>query len=152
MNEPERSVKHLLSSRVLHNKLTAVGLFAGLVLGLAGCGGGGKNVYQYVGDDLDGGWILIDGDSVTLVDPDSDGIQQAVIDIEEKQVNSNSDAYDVERGALNEAKDMVMLEDGDSASIEFADDMIRVAGEVVYIPYDADLAQKDRESAGSFGG
>ena len=152
MNELKRSVKHLISSRGLPTKLAAVGLVAGLVLALAGCGGGGKNVYQYVGDDLDGGWILIDGDSVTLVDPDSDGIQQAVIDIEEKQVNSNSDAYDVERGALNEAKDMVMFEDGDSASIEFVDGMIRIAGKVVYIHYDSDLAEKDREFTGPTGG
>src|SRR5699024_5295969 len=88
-----------------------------------------------------------DGDSVTLIDPDSDGVQQAIADIEEEQINPDSDAYDVERGALNEAKDMVVLEGGDSASIEFVDDLVRVDGAVVFVKYDAELAEKDRGAA-----
>src|SRR5699024_1239986 len=81
-------------------RLVAVmGLLAGLAVLLAGCFGGNKNVYQSVGSEVaDGGWIIIDGDSVTLIDPDSDGVQQAIADIEEEEINPDSDAYDVERG------------------------------------------------------
>lgn len=152
MNEPKRTASHLVPGRAVPTRMALTGAIAGLALTLAGCGSGNKNVYQYVGEDIDGGWILIEDDSVTIVDPDSDGVQQAITDIEEKQVDSNSDAYDVENGALNEAKDLVMIEDGDSASIEFTDDMIRIDGNVVYIKYDSDLATKDRESISPTGG
>ncbi|MDN6135785.1 MAG: hypothetical protein L0J17_10445 [Brevibacterium sp.] len=152
MNEPKRTASHLVPGRAVPTRMALTGAIAGLALTLTGCGSGNKNVYQYVGEDIDGGWILIEDDSVTIVDPDSDGVQQAITDIEEKQVDSNSDAYDVENGALNEAKDLVMIEDGDSASIEFTDDMIRIDGNVVYIKYDSDLATKDRESISPTGG
>lgn len=152
MNEPKRTASHLVPGRAVPTRMALTGTIAGLALTLTGCGSGDKNVYQYVGEDIGGGWILIEDDSVTIVDPDSDGVQQAITDIEEKQVNSNSDAYDVENGALNEAKDLVMIEDGDSASIEFTDDMIRIEGNVVYIKYDSDLATKDRESISPTGG
>ncbi|MDN6123741.1 MAG: hypothetical protein L0I80_07730 [Brevibacterium sp.] len=152
MNEPKRTASHLVPGRAVPTRMALTGAIAGLALTLTGCGSGNKNVYQYVGEDIDGGWILIEDDSVTIVDPDSDGVQQAITDIEEKQVASNSDAYDVENGALNEAKDLVMIEDGDSASIEFTDDMIRNDGNVVYIKYDSDLATKDRESISPTGG
>ena len=134
--------------RTVIRLVAVMGLLVGLVLALTGCFDGSKNVYQFVGSEVaDGGWIIIDGDSVTLIDPDSDGVQQAIADIEEEQINPDSDAYDVERGALNEAKDMVVLEGGDSASIEFVDDLVRVDGTVVFVKYDSELAEKDRGAA-----
>ena len=134
--------------RTITRLVAVMGLLAGLVLALTGCFGGNKNVYQSVGSEVaDGGWIIIDGDSVAFVDPDSDGVQQAIADIEEEQISPDSDAYDVERGALNEAKDTVVLEGGDSASIEFVDDLVRVDGAVVFVKYDSELAEKDRGAA-----
>lgn len=146
MNTQHRPIERQTSRNGVPTRIAVTGLLAGLALALAGCGGGGKNVYQYAGNDVDGGWIIIDGDSVTLIDPDSDGIEQAIADIEDQQVNSNSDSYDVENGALNEAKDMVRLEGGDGASIELADHMIRLDGDYVYLEYGSDLAKKDREA------
>ena len=151
MNAQNRSAKHLTSRSVASKRVVVTGLLAGLVLALTGCGGGGKNVYQSAGNDIDGGWIIIDGDSVTVIDPDSDGIEQAIADIEDKQVNPNSDSYDVENGALNEAKDMVRLEGGDGTTIELADHMIRLDGEYVYLEYESDLAKKDREAVSPTG-
>ena len=151
MSAQHRSAKHLTSRSGVPARMLATGLVAGLALALTGCGGGGKNVYQYAGNDIDGGWIIVDGDAVTLIDPDSDGIEQAIADIEDKQINPDSDSYDVENGALNEAKDMVMLEGGEGASIELADHMIRLDGDYVYFEYDSDLAKKDREAVSPTG-
>lgn len=144
-----RSNRSAMSSagnqRTLTRLIAVMGLAAGLTLALTGCFGGNKSVYQSVDSEVaDGGWIIIDGDSVTFVDPDSDGVQRAIADIEAEQINPDSDAYDVERGALNEAKDMVVLEDGDSATIEFVDDLVRVDGAMVFVEYDSELAEKDR--------
>lgn len=111
----------------------------------------GKNVYQSAGSDIDEGWIIIDGDSVTVIDPDSDGIERAIADIENEQVNPNSDFYDVENGALNEAQDLVRLEGGDGTTIELADHMIRLDGDYVYFEYESDLAKKDREAVSPIG-
>ena len=123
--------------RTITRLVAVMGLLAGLAVALTGCFGGNKNVYQSVGSEVaDGGWIIIDGDS--------DGVQQAIADIEEEEINPDSDAYDVERGALNESKDMVILEEGDSASIEFVDDLVRVDGAAVFVEYDSELAEKDR--------
>lgn len=149
-HSPRTSTSH---QRNTFRLLTASGVLAGLTLALSGCFGGGTSVYQSVDSELsDGGWIIIDGDSVTIVDPDSDGVQQAITDIEESQINSNTDAYDVENGALNEAKDMVTLEGEDSASIEFSDDLIRLDGRVVFVKYDSELAEKDRGAFSPAGG
>ena len=146
MSTPNLSAMSSVGKQRTITRLVAVmGLLAGLAVALTGCFGGNKNVYQSVGSEVaDGGWIIIDGDSVTLIDPDSDGVQQAIADIEEEEINPDSDAYDVERGALNEAKDMVVLEGGDSASIEFVDDLVRVDGAAVFVEYDSELAEKDR--------
>lgn len=146
--------KRLSGNRRTTTRLTTTtGLLAGLSLALTGCFGGTNNVYQSVDDELaDGGWIVLDGDAVTFIDPDSDGVQQAITDIEEQQINPDSDFYDVERGALNEAKDMVTLEGGDSASIEFVDGLLRVNGDVVFVEYDSELAKKDRGAAAPAGG
>src|SRR5699024_12460017 len=104
-----------------------------------------SNAYQSVGTEVAyGGWIIIDGDSVTPIDPDCDAVPQAIADIEEEEINPDSDGYDVERGAPNESKDMVILEEGDSASIEFVDDLVRVDGAAVFVEYDSELAEKDR--------
>ena len=99
------------SAGKVRSRIAVTGAFAALSLALAGCGGGTKNAYQSVDSELEYfGWIVVDGDAVTFIDPDSDGVQQAISDIEENQINPDSDAYDVERGALNESKDMVSLE------------------------------------------
>lgn len=141
------------SAGKVRSRIAVTGAFAALSLALAGCGGGTKNAYQSVDSELEYfGWIVVDGDAVTFIDPDSDGVQQAISDIEENQINPDSDAYDVERGALNESKDMVSLEGGDSASIEFVDGLLRVNGDVVFVEYDSELAKKDRGAAAPAGG
>lgn len=124
--------------------IAGAGILVGLALTLSACGGG-KMVFQSADSDLDGGWIIIDGDSVSVIDPDSDGVQQAISDIENDEINPNSDAYDIENGALNDAKDMVTLKGGDGASIELSDGLIRLNGDYVYLDYDSDLAKSDRE-------
>ena len=125
--------------------LVSIGTISALTVALTGCFGGGKHVYQSVDSDVSsGGWVIIDGDSVTFVEPDSDGVQKAISDIEEDQINPNSDVYDVDRGALNEEKNTIVLEDGDSTSFEATDDLIRLNGDVVFVNYDSDMAEKDR--------
>src|SRR5699024_11606225 len=59
--------------RTITRLVAVMGLLAGLAVLLTGCFGGNKNVYQSVGSEVaDGGWIIIDGDSVTLIDPRSE--------------------------------------------------------------------------------
>lgn len=151
MNARIRSTNHETSAGNIPKRMAVTGVIAGLALALTGCGGGGKNVYQSAGSDIDEGWIIIDGDSVTVIDPDSDGIERAIADIENEQVNPNSDFYDVENGALNEAQDLVRLEGGDGTTIELADHMIRLDGDYVYFEYESDLAEKDREAVSPIG-
>lgn len=44
-----------------------------------------------------------------------------------------------------------MLEDGDSTSFESTDELIRLDGDLVFVKYDSDMAEKEREMVSPVG-